>query len=480
MYDQKRLHPIAIMVNVSKKLKEFIFTFIALLVIGNNDPGGKLFLIGASVIVVIMIIITSILSWLRYTYRLEQDELRIEYGIFVRKNRYIPIERIQSIDLSEGLLQRVFGLVQLKVETAGGSGGAEAEVVLSAITREEARQIQEYVSATKNTGGSDSEPKQISEGQLIYKITPGQLMLLSLTSGGVGVVISAVLAFLSQLDDFIPYERLFRGIEKWAVSNIIMIAVIVFIGFLLAWIIALFGTMLKYANFKVMKTEHDLIISQGLLERRQVTIPLKRIQAIRVNENIIRQILGYGSVVVESAGGSARNEEGAKVNLLPIVQTKKIASMLGPFLADYQLNTHFTPPPKRAFIRYFIRSWYISIPIVIVALIFLKIWGLLSLILLAFTTFWAYLKYKDAGWNLDENQLCLRYRGIIRTTVFMKKNKIQSIEIMESFFQRKKKLATIEAFVKSGFGSTGGQVIDLEKSDTEGIYNWYSRHKNGD
>ncbi|OLS34239.1 PH domain-containing protein [Bacillus sp. MRMR6] len=480
MFEPKRLHPIAMLVNVSKKLKEFIFTFIALLVIGNKDSGGKLFLIGASAIVVIIIMITSILSWLRYTYRLEQDELRIEYGIFVRKNRYIPIERIQSIDLSEGLFQRMFGLVQLKVETAGGSGGAEAEVVLSAITKEEARQIQDFVSAAKSTGGSGTEPKQISQGQLIYKITTGQLMLLSLTSGGVGVVISALLAFLSQLDDFIPYERLFRGVENWAVSNIILIVMIVFIVFLLAWIIALFGTMLKYANFTVIKTERDLVISQGLLERRQVTIPLKRIQAIRINENIIRELLGYGSVVVESAGGSARNEEGAKVNLLPIIRTKKIASMLEPFLADYHLNTHFTPPPKQALIRYFIRSWYLSIPIVIAALIFLKIWGLLSLILLAFSTFWAYLKYKDAGWNLDGNQLCLRSRGIIRTTVFMKKNKIQSLEIMESFFQRKKKLATVEAFVKSGFGSAGGQVMDLETSDTERIYNWYSRSKNGD
>ena len=77
---------------------------------------------------------------------------------------------------------------------------------------------------------------------------------------------------------------------------LIIIAILVVFGFVLAWVIALIGTMLKYANFNVIKKEHDLVISQGLLERRQITIPLKRIQAIRINENIVRQWLGYGTV----------------------------------------------------------------------------------------------------------------------------------------------------------------------------------------
>ena len=87
-------------------------------------------------------------------------------------------------------------------------------------------------------------------------------------------------------------EDCFEGSKQLIVNNLIFIAIIVFFGFVLAWIIALVGTMLKYANFHVMKTEHDLVISQGLLERRQITIPLKRIQEIQINENIVRQWLG--------------------------------------------------------------------------------------------------------------------------------------------------------------------------------------------
>ena len=470
MSEPKRLHPIVIVLTIGKRIKDFIFSFIALFFIWNK--GGKLLLFGATAIAIIGIILGSILSWLRYTYRLEENELRIEYGVFVRKKRYIPLERIQSLDISEGLLQRLCGMVKVQIETAGGSGNDEAEAVLSAISKEEARYIQAYVAGTKNS----SEPNVHEDpSQIVYKITPSQLILLSLTSGGVGVVISAVLAFLSQLDDFIPYEKVFRGIEQWAVSNLILIALLIFAGIIIAWILALFGTMLKYANFRVTKTEHDLVISQGLLEKRQMTIPLTRIQAIRINENIVRQWLGYGSVSVESAGGSASNKEGSKVLLLPLVKLQDIEQILGQYLTDYQFTSSFTPIPKRAMYRYILRGWIIIVPLVVVSIVFLKVWGLFSLIILALVTFWEVLKYKDAGWNLEEKQLSLRYRSMVRTTLFVKKNKIQSLEMRESYFQSRKDLATLEAFVKVGFGGAGGRVNDMDRMDVKKVYTWFAR-----
>src|SRR5690606_39347729 len=62
--------------------------------------------------------VPAFISWLRYTYRVEDMELRIEYGLFVKKKRYIPFDRIQSLDFSEHILHRPFGLVKVKVETA--------------------------------------------------------------------------------------------------------------------------------------------------------------------------------------------------------------------------------------------------------------------------------------------------------------------------------------------------------------------------
>ena len=72
-------------------------------------------------VLIIVFFTTGIIKWKRFVYWFEDDELRIEYGLFVKKKRYIPFDRIQSLDYTEGILHRPLKLVKVKVETAGGA-----------------------------------------------------------------------------------------------------------------------------------------------------------------------------------------------------------------------------------------------------------------------------------------------------------------------------------------------------------------------
>ncbi|WP_311439614.1 PH domain-containing protein [Mesobacillus foraminis] len=480
MSEPKRLHPIAALVNTLRQLKELIIPFVVFVVFGSRGSGWDLVYLIGSVSVLVLVLVFGILSWVRFTYRIEHGELRIEYGIFIRKKRYIPFERIQSLDVSQGILQRPFGLVKVKVETAGSGamGMEDSEAVLTAITKEEASQIQKVLVSIKkrkrqSENGMENEA-QPSEGAHVYKISQGELILLASTSGGVGVVLSAVIAFILQFEEFIPYERVFQGFEEFAANGVIFISFVMFSGFLLAWLISFAGTMVKYAGFSVVKADHDLVITRGLLEKRQFTIPLNRIQAVRISENPIRQLFGLASAFVESAGGSSANEESSKVLILPIAKKRKIAELLGPCLKEYQFEPYFKAAPPRAFRRYLLKGLIITVPIVLATSFFFRPWGFLSLLLLAFSALWSWLEFKDAGWSLDSGILTLRYRSLVKSTVFMKKTKVQSMSIKQSPFQRQAQLATIQAMVKSGHSGSGGKVVDLEEEDVESIYKWYS------
>ncbi|MBU8879883.1 PH domain-containing protein [Bacillus sp. FJAT-29790] len=476
MSEPKRLHPISAVVNCLKQFKELMIPFLVFVVFGSKNG---LFQLLISVGVIVIVLATGILSWLRYSYRLEEGELRIEYGVFIRKKRYIPFERIQSLDLSEGVLQRPFGLVRMKVETAGSSGMGEAEAVLTAISKDEANFIQQTLFSAKNADrdiGGEPPEKEVPE-DFLYKISPGELLLLASTSGGAGVVLSAVFAFVFQFEELIPYERVFSGLQGFISNGVIFISILVFIGFLIAWVIALVGTMVRYAGFTVKKIGDDLIISSGLLEKRQLTLPLHRIQAIRVSENLIRQPLGLSTVFIESAGGSAQNNESARVMILPIIKKNRIAEVLSPYLMDYSLETAVFPAPKRVLKRYLLRGTIMVLPVIAVPVLFFRPWGYLALLLLIPSAILSYLKFKDAGWMMNNQQLTLRYRTLIKNTVLMKKSRIQSLSIQESFFQSRKELATITAVVMSGSGGTGGTVVDLEKEEVYALYEWYSYTK---
>lgn len=475
MSEPKKLHPISAVLNALKQLKEMIIPLLAFVVFGSRGSiGGNIFLF-AGIASILLVLAYGVLSWFRYTYRIEENELRIEYGIIVRKKRYIPLERIQSLDLSEGIMHRPFGLVKVRVETAGSGG--EAEAVLTAVQKEEALAINKILQDVKSNFSELMEGTGIPERreEILYKISGKELLMLASTSGGVGVVLSAFIAFISQFDDLIPYEKLFKNIESFYVTGgILFISLVVFIGFFLAWLIAVISTMFKYANFTLKRVEDDFIISRGLLEKRQTTIPLKRVQAVRITENLIRQPLRYASVYIESAGGSGSKDESARVTILPIIKKKMIRDILESHLGG-DLSSEVVSAPKRALVRYCVRGWVIVTPIIIGLLFLLKIWGILFILLLPLSAFWSYLVYRDAGWRIDGSQLVLTYRSLVKHTVFMSKNKVQAIDMKESYFQRKKNLATIEATVKSGLGGTGGEVVDLEKDDVTKIYSWYSK-----
>lgn len=480
MSEAKRLHPIAAIVNAFRQLKEMIIPFLIFVVFGSSGTNWDLFYWIGSIGAVVLIFVYGILSWYRFTYRIEDGELRIEYGLLVRKKRYIPFERMQSLDVSEGILQRLFGLVKVKVETAGsgGMGLQDGEAVLTAITKQDAKEIHEYLISIKKHG--DLELEEAGRNEVIYKITTAELLLLASTSGGVGVVISAVMAFAFQFEEFIPYEQIFAGLETFVASGILFISIAVFVAFLLAWLIAVFGTMLKYAHFTVCKVDDDLVITRGLLEKRQFTIPLNRIQAVRVSENLIRQPLGFASAYVESAGGSALDQESAKVIVLPIVKRNRIPELLEPHLSEYRFRAELIPAPARAYPRYFLKSSLFVIPVIIFALWFVRPAGYYALFLLVISALWSYLKFRDAGWSLDGTMLTFRFRHIVKNTVYMRKNKVQSFSVKESYFQRKKRLATVQATVKSGNGGTGGRVVDVKMADAEKMYRWYAHEENGE
>src|SRR5699024_482625 len=82
----------------------------------------------------LLMLIISFFSWMRHTYRVEDGELRVEKGIFIRKKSYISINRIHKIDFTANVLHRILKLVQVSVDTAAGGEGE----VLSAVKLQDA------------------------------------------------------------------------------------------------------------------------------------------------------------------------------------------------------------------------------------------------------------------------------------------------------------------------------------------------------
>ena len=75
-------------------------------------------------------------------YRLADDELRVAYGVWTRVETHVPLARVQHVDISQGPIERMFGVCRLILHTAGT---ANSVVVLPGLSRSNAEAIRDEV-----------------------------------------------------------------------------------------------------------------------------------------------------------------------------------------------------------------------------------------------------------------------------------------------------------------------------------------------
>ncbi|MGG3623614.1 PH domain-containing protein [Bacillus gobiensis] len=491
MSEPKRMHPAAMILNlisgVINIVKQIVIPFAFIFFVNSNAMIQFFALLGLAVLLIVVIVF-SVLQWRKFTYRIEEDELRIEEGLIRKKRRYIPIERIQSVNTSEGIIQQLFKLVKLQVETAGG--GKESEVSLKAITKHEAERIQkelfdrkqkissEEIQTDVNTEEELESPVQNleNEADVTYKMGAKELFIAASTSSGIGVIISGIVAFVTQFDEILPIERIYERFSFLNNAGLEVYALLVFIGLIIAWILSMIGVLLKYANFTVIRKNKEIIISKGLIEKNRVTIPMHRIQAIKIKENLIRQPLKYATVMIVSAGGS-ESEKNTSTLLFPVIPKKMVRELLQQYVEGYTYETDITPLPARSLRRYLIRYGFFPLIAGILLSIFLSPWGYLGLVLIPVSLLLGYFAYKDAGWNLTGDKLQMTYRDIGKTTAIVLRKKMQIYEVKQTYFQKKNKLATIHTSTKSSVTAESFSITDTEWEDAQALFQWYSYEK---
>ena len=118
--------------------------------IGDDLPLLML-VIGAIVLGLVLIIgLVALFQWLSYKhlyYIIGPEEFNLDSGIFNKKRVHVPYQRIQSVDQRASLLQRVFGVCTVSIDTAGGSNNKAVQVPY--VQKSQAEQLRTELFARK-------------------------------------------------------------------------------------------------------------------------------------------------------------------------------------------------------------------------------------------------------------------------------------------------------------------------------------------
>ena len=462
MSSEKRLHPVAMLVGAIRTLRRWVsglvFPGVVLLVSqGFSLWTVTLFLLGL-LVVAALAALWGFLSWRATTYTVTGNSFRLRQGVFQKNERTIPLEHVQSVDTVQGIIQRAFGVVEVRIETAGG-GVSDPDASLAALDRDAAQTLRREIE-----GSQEERSGETTGPTVLRRLSTRELLVAGATSGQIGVAFSLLAVGSQFLDNFLSVDFVRRLVETLAPNWLMVALILVPAGLLLAWLLAIAGTVLAYTGFTLSREGDFLYIKRGLLERREATIPLSRIQAVRISEGVLRQPFGLSALRVESAGYG--EDAGVSATLFPLLPRDEVEEFLAGAAPEFAVVPAIEPLPRRSLRRYVFSATIPALLVSVAALVCLTLFGsafwLLSLLLIPPSAAYGWLRYRDAGWALEGERLLVRHRLLGRKTAVAPRPRLQSRGVTSNPFQRRLQLATFVAEVASGSGGSALRVKDLD------------------
>ncbi len=471
----RRLHALSPFLDVAR------FGLFILIVVGRNP--ATLVVLGLLVAVTTGI---RYVAWSRFTYEVDATSLVTEGGIVNRTRRVVPLDRVQQVDLQRKLRHRAFGLAVVRIDTAGA--GNDHEVTLDALSDAEAEELRAVLSDrpapavadaavgdVDRVGHGGSDPSGLAPPvgvastaapappeREVISLGFGRLALGGITGSKLAMVFVAVGALIGLVDD-LPGGLRDQAADSLADSarfSIATFAVLALLTLPLVIAVAAGAAVLADGGFRLTRRGDVLHVSRGLLDQRQASLAIHRVQVVRIHQNVLRRVLGLETVTLQSAGGSGQVEQQDSQVTVPILSASQLDALLAEVLPEAPRLPRLHPAPsaarRRAWVRRVVPALLVSVP---VGLLFPPV-GLLALLLIPAAMVGGELAYRGLGWASVDEHLVVRRGGLTRETSLVPVAKVQSTGLVSSPFQRRAGLATLRIDV-AGRGRTP-TVLDAD------------------
>lgn len=410
----------------------------------------------------------------------------IERGLLFRSRRVIPRARVQAVDLERGLLHRLLGLTEVRVEALGG-GATEGQ--LAGLAPEMAEAVRTELTRTRDHG---KEPggTHAPEAPPRVRLPGGEVVVAGLTESRLGAGIALVGVGFESIRQG-AFSGWFGPLEDWVpvLEALPWVAVLVALGvfvFLFSLVVSFVLTVLGYWNFTLRYRDRVLEVERGLLTQHRDTVPLTRIQAVRVEENPFRRLMGLASVKVIVAGRAGGSAAGTNV-LLP-VGPRREAFELASEVVGWIPGEGTSPVPmltampdsarRRRWLRAFLASAATGLAVILVVAPGAWLQGMLATGFVGLATLpLAEGAWRGLGWAHLGSHLAFREGILERRTTLVPIDRLQSVEITSNPFQRRLRLATLTTPVARPALEADPRALDMDREVAEGLRSRILEHQ---
>lgn len=439
-----RLHPFSLVRGIS--IRELLQAVPAA-VIAVSALGG----IGsASGVVAVLVALAAlrIVAYRRHTYELTEEAVVERRGILQRRERTLGLDRLQQVEVEQGLLDRLVGTAVVRLETASDAGASELE--LRVVSEAEAHRIRGALL------GRAPQPDDRPAGEELVHVPLADVALAAITGPrllAIPVVVGGLLGLLLDLD-LVEESRavLTDRLGAYGTGAIVLLALL---GLVVSAVVAVAVGLLRDGDFRIRRVGDDLHVRRGLLATREAVVPVSRLQLVAVQRSLVRRALGYGSVTLHSAGGIAAQESLERQLTVPLLREAHLAPLALELLGDPGPWPVLEPHPPAARTRAVLRWWRrMGLVLVGLAVVLAQI-GSLTVprlavgvaVAAAVATWLGVLEHRHLASGRGPRLVGARSGALSLTEAVAPVLKVQGTTVRTSPFQRRRGLATLEAHV---------------------------------
>ena len=444
-----RLHPLSWLFELLNVLKQFIVPIVILLFTGKSDNYELWGLVGIGFIVPL-----AIARYVTFRYRIGNDRIIIRSGLLHKTVRDIAFTRIQNVTLNQGLLHRLMGVAEVRLETGGGE---KEEGRMRVLGFSQAQQLQQMIrSQEKISTINQSAVNQTDTGQTLLRLTSRELLKLGIISNKGMILVVAGFGAVMQMNWELP-EAMFKKASTWlwdhsaeisqnsTLSYIVGGLTLLFFAFVVLRVISILQAFLHYHGFLLSSDNHRLSIERGLLNRFHGSLPRTRIQAWTLQQSWLQRRFSRFALRVDAAAGGVKSEHlESQWQLAPIADAENIKAIIELVLPKQSWPVNdWRPLHPNAWKRQFkIPAVCVFIATIIAAY---WVWPFALLMLLAFPWLWISSKQwaKHAGYSLENGLIAVREGWIAKTWRFAEVRKVQAVYLKQSPFDRRHGMATV-------------------------------------
>lgn len=262
--------------------------------------------------------------WWRATRFEIGEEITFEHGVFFKTSRSAKRVNIQAVDVVEPLLPRLFGLAELRIETAGGS---DSVIAIRYLRPKHAHELREQILAQPSTHPAAAdvvEPHtEVAQATLLHPHDESD------------IAIPEARALFGAVLQQLPWIVLILiGFGVFDLAGIGLFAVLI-------TVLTRLFSRLDRAWCMQLRFSDTLDITYGLLNRSHNAIPLHRVHAAKVKQYPLWRFFGWWEVTLAVSGYTENT------TVLPVGSREEVEQVLRRiFGRDIDIAPTFTSPRK--------------------------------------------------------------------------------------------------------------------------------------